>query len=87
MEKIMFALIALLILQNNFVFSQTGNSNSVDTIQYKYEPGFLKIKENYEISVSSGSVSDDPDGGFVLGFMAYLINPVLSIEDGKAAWG
>ena len=87
MEKILFTFIAILILQNNIVFSQTEISNSVDTVQYKYEPGFLKIKENYEISVSSGSVSDDPDGGFVLGFMAYLINPVLSIEDGKAAWG
>lgn len=83
----MFALISLFILQNNFIFPQTGISNSEDTIHYKLEPGFLKIKEIKEISASSGSVSDDPDGSYVLGFMAYLINPVLSIEDGKATWG
>lgn len=87
MEKIMFALIALLILQNNLVFSQWITKCSNDKNQLTYNSVYLLLKERTEISSTAASVSDDPDGGFVLGFMAYLINPVLSIEDGKAAWG
>ncbi len=79
--------ITLFILQNNFVFSQRIITSIKDKNQFASISDNLLKKEKTNVCSIAETVSDDPDGSFVLGFMAYLINPVLSIEDGKAIWG
>ena len=73
---------------SGIIYPQTNKQNPGNTIQYNFKTDRLRLAGKNEISTSREYTSEHEAEGYVYFAIAYLANPVMSVEiNGKLRWG
>lgn len=87
-NKYLILATVFLMFHSGINFPQTNNHNSGNTIQYNFKTDRLILAGKKEVSSSREHTSEDEAEGYVYFAIAYLANPIMSVEiNGKLSWG